>query len=198
MSVLEKWEKSRRSKRSAAAKIAPAVLEGLESRTLLSVGDLVAAPSLIVSPDASAGSIAGYSPAQIRSAYGFNSVQLGNGAVGAGQTIAIVDAYSDPNISGDLSTFDSQFGLGAAGLKVVSETGSTTSLPASNAGWDLEISLDVEWAHAVAPGASILLVEANSSSLGDLLTAVNYARNAAGVSVVSMSWGAGEFSSETA
>ena len=61
----------------------------------------------------------------------------------------------------------------------------------------METSLDVEWAHAIAPGANILLVEANSSSLSDLLTAVNYARNAPGVSVVSMSWGAGEFQGET-
>ncbi len=54
----------------------------------------------------------------------------------------------------------------------------------------------MEWAHAIAPGARILLVEANSANLSDLLTAVNYARNQPGVSVVSMSWGAGEFSGE--
>ncbi len=200
MSLHEGSKKTRNLKRSSAAKIAPAVLEGLESRTLFSVSQLIAAPSLDVSPDATADSIAGYSPAQIRTAYGFSSVKLGNGAAGtgAGETIAIVDAYNDPDISGDLSTFDSEFDLGAASLKVVSETGSSTGLPATNAGWDLETSLDVEWAHAVAPSASILLVEANSASLGDLLTAVNYARNASGVSVVSMSWGSSEFSSETA
>lgn len=200
MSLHEGLEKTKHSKRSSAAKIAPAVLEGLESRTLLSVSQLFAAPSLVVSPDATTGSIAGYTPAQIRSAYGFSSVKFGNGGAGtgAGQTIAIVDAYNDPDISSDLSTFDSRFGLGSASLKVVSETGSATALPAANAGWDLELSLDVEWAHAIAPSASILLVEANSASLGDLLTAVNYARNASGVSVVSMSWGSSEFSSETA
>ncbi|MGD0138013.1 MAG: S53 family peptidase [Tepidisphaeraceae bacterium] len=175
------------------------LFEGLENRTLLSASQLLADPSLAAVPDASASSIAGYTPAQIRAAYGFNAVTLSNGAAGtgAGQTIAIVDAYNDPNISGDLAAFDSQYRLGAASLKVVSQTGSTTALPAANAGWDLEISLDVEWAHAIAPGANILLVEASSSSLGNLLTAVNYARNAAGVSVVSMSWGASEFSSET-
>ncbi|MGA2439715.1 MAG: S53 family peptidase [Tepidisphaeraceae bacterium] len=175
------------------------LFEGLENRTLLSASGLLADPSLAAVPAASAGSIITYTPAQIRTAYGFSSVKLSNGAAGtgAGQTIAIVDAYSDPNISSDLKAFDSQYGLSAASLKVVSQTGSATSLPTANAGWDLEISLDVEWAHAIAPGANILLVEANSSGLGDLLTAVNYARKAAGVSVVSMSWGSSEFSSET-
>ncbi|HEX4056145.1 MAG TPA: S53 family peptidase [Tepidisphaeraceae bacterium] len=200
MSLRNGVKKTKHSKRPGAAKIAPAVFEGLESRTLLSASQLFAAPSLVVLPDAAAGSIAGYSPAQIRSAYGFSSVTLGNGAAGtgAGETIAIVDAYNDTDISGDLSAFDSQFGLHSPSLKVVGETGSTTALPAANAGWDLETSLDVEWAHAIAPSASILLVEANSASLGDLLTAVNYARSVAGVSVVSMSWGSSEFSSESA
>jgi hypothetical protein len=175
------------------------LFEGLERRTLLSASQLLADPSLAAVPDAGASTIAGYTPAQIRAAYGFSSVTLSNGAAGtgAGQTIAIVDAYNDPNISSDLTAFDSQYGLAAASLKVVSQTGSTTSLPAANAGWDLEISLDVEWAHAIAPGANILLVEASSSSLSNLLTAVNYARNAASVSVVSMSWGASEFYGET-
>jgi subtilase family serine protease len=195
---IENFVATREKKRVVSALGGP-LFEGLENRTLLSASQLLADPSLAALPDASASSIAGYTPAQIRAAYGFNAVTLSNGAAGtgAGQTIAIVDAYSDPNISGDLTAFDSQYGLSAASLKVVSQTGSTTALPAANAGWDLEISLDVEWAHAIAPGANILLVEASSSSLGNLLTAVNYARDAAGVSVVSMSWGASEFSSET-
>jgi len=67
------------------------------------------------------------------------------------------------------------------------------NLPSADAGWAGEISLDVEWAHAIAPAASILLVEANSSDTNDLMAAVNYARNAPDVSVVSMSWGGSEF-----
>src|SRR5262249_40539532 len=67
------------------------------------------------------------------------------------------------------------------------------SYPAPNAGWITEIALDVEWAHAMAPEANILLVEAASNSLGDLLTAVDYARHASGVVAISMSWGTGEF-----
>ncbi|MDB5174643.1 MAG: pcp 3, partial [Phycisphaerales bacterium] len=69
---------------------------------------------------------------------------------------------------------------------------------ATDAGWAGEIALDVEWAHAIAPQANILLVSANSQSLGDLLTAVDYARNAPGVSTVSMSWGGSEFYGQTA
>lgn len=171
----------------------PVKLEGLEARQLLSV---VATPCL--EPLASSSTnIAGYTPTQISTAYGFNQVSFGaTAAVGTGQTIAIVDAYNDPNIASDLNTFDSQFGLKAApSFKVENETGGS-NLPASNASWSMEIALDVEWAHAVAPGANILLVEANSSSLGDLLTGVATAADAAGVSVVSMSWGSSEFRGE--
>ena len=147
-------------------------------------------------PAASSSTVQGYTPAQIVHAYGFDQISFDNGAVkgnGAGETIAIVDAYNDPNIAADLSVFDQQFGLSApASLKVVDETGGS-SLPSTNPGWAGEISLDVEWAHAMAPKANILLVEASSASTTDLLDAVDYARKAAGVSVVSMSWGGSEF-----
>jgi hypothetical protein len=82
-------------------------------------------------------------------------------------------------------------------FKIVSQTGGSTSSIQNNAGWAGEISLDVEWVHAIAPGANILLVEATNSSMTNLMDAVNYARNAAGVSVVTMSWGGGEFYGET-
>lgn len=62
-----------------------------------------------------------------------------------------------------------------------------------NAGWAMEASLDVQWAHAIAPGSNILLVTAASANLTDMVEAVNYARQQPGVSVVSMSWGAAEF-----
>src|SRR2546430_2566532 len=70
-------------------------------------------------------------------------------------------------------------------------------LPRNSAGWAGEIALDVEWAHAIAPGANVLLVEANSSGLSDLLKAVDYARGQPGVVAVSMSWGGAEWSGET-
>ena len=139
----------------------------------------------------------GYTPAQIRHAYGFDSVSFsGTAANGAGTTIAIVDAYDNPNVANDLKQFDLQFGLPDPVFRKVNQTGGTT-MPVADRGWGSEIVLDVEWAHAVAPGASILLVEANSNSYSDLMAAVNYARNQPGVVAISMSWGGGEFSGET-
>lgn len=175
-------------------------LEVLETRTVLSasgLSDVVATPQLNVSPAVTNNTISGFTPTQIRHAYGFDQVTFGSViGNGAGQTIAIVDAYGDPNIANDLHVFDTAFGLPDPTFTKVSQTGST-KYPSTNAGWALETALDVEWAHAIAPGAKILLVEAGNSSLSNLLTAVDFARKQAGVSVVSMSWGASEFSSET-
>ncbi|MBV8781774.1 MAG: hypothetical protein JO353_10290, partial [Phycisphaerae bacterium] len=176
-------------------------LETLVSRCLLSASDIIVTPSLVVSAAASSSnSISGYTPAQIKSAYGISSISL-NGVTGdgSGQTIAIVDAYSDPNIASDLAVFDKQFGLSApASFKQVSQAGSTSKLPAQNADWDSEISLDVEWAHAIAPKANIVLVDATSDSINNLMAAVKYASSISTVSVISMSWGTGEFSGESA
>ncbi|HEX3392732.1 MAG TPA: PKD domain-containing protein [Solirubrobacteraceae bacterium] len=131
----------------------------------------------------------GLAPSTIKGVYGYST----SATAGTGETVAIVDAYNDPNAASDLSQFSAQYGLPAASLTQVNQTGGS-SLPATNAGWDLEISLDIEWAHAIAPGASILLVEANSNSLTNLLAAERYA--AAHASYVSNSWGASEFSGE--
>jgi subtilase family serine protease len=173
----------------------------LESRQFLSA-TLSTAPNIAslrsdsIRTAAAPTKVAGFSPAAIAGAYGFNTISFNGGPVaanGAGQTIAIVDAYSDPNLKSDLSVFDQHFGIGGPpSLKIVNQTGGSV-LPAANAGWAAEISLDVEWAHGMAPGARILLVEANAATNADLLAAVNYARRAAGVSVVSMSWGGSEF-----
>ncbi|HEX3870669.1 MAG TPA: ELWxxDGT repeat protein, partial [Pirellulales bacterium] len=147
----------------------------------------------------------GLTPTQILTAYGINQIKFAGGTItgdGSGQTIAIVDAYDDPNIASDLHAFDVQFGIAdPPSFLKVSQTGSTTVLPGTDpAGpgdsWAVEISLDVEWAHAIAPKANILLVEATTNSNTNLYAAVDYARNYAGVSVVSMSWGGGESSSE--
>jgi subtilase family serine protease len=179
-------------------------VEPLENRCLLSVSlPGYAVPDHVapfgVTPMATAGST-GLTPAQVRTAYGFDKISFNSGTVaadGTGTTIAIVDAYNDPNIANDLHQFDAAFGLPDPTFTKVSQTGSTTALPANNAGWATEIALDVEWAHAIAPKANILLVEANSSSMSDLMSAVNYARNASGVVAVSLSWGGGEFSGES-
>ena len=143
-----------------------------------------------VNPFAGSTSPSGLSPSQIRQAYAFNQVTFSNGTVqgdGSGQTIAIVDAYNDPNIVSDLASFDQHFGIPAPPtFKVVAQNGSTSLPPTDPAGpgnsWAVETSLDVEWAHALAPGASILLVEANSNSFADLVqTAVPFAAAQPGV-----------------
>jgi subtilase family serine protease len=135
-----------------------------------------------------------FTPAQVRHAYGFDQVTN----QGAGQTIGIVDAYDDANAESDLGVFSKQFGLPAC----TSTNGcfrkvySNGKKPAANANWAVEIALDVEWAHAIAPKATILLVETPTNSLSDLVNgAVVAVRN--GASTVSMSWTAGEFSGET-
>ena len=129
---------------------------------------------------------AGYGPTQMRAAYGFNT--LGSTYTGVGQTIAIVDAYNDPTIVNDLGVFKTAYNITGCNLTVQNQSGGT-ALPRTNSGWAQEISLDVEWACAIAPNAKILLVEANSAG-NDLYTAVNYARTKA--NVVSMSWGGSE------
>ncbi len=179
------------------------LIEPLEARQLLSSSATeIVSPSLIINADAksSASTIAGYTPAEIETAYGISSIKFdGVTGNGAGQTIAIVDAYSDPNISSDLAVFDKEFDLAAPpSFTQESAKGSTTKLPAENADWDEEISLDVEWAHAIAPDAKIVLVDASSDSMSSLMAAVEYARTITSVSVISMSWGGSEFSGETA
>ncbi len=167
------------------------VFEQLEARRLLSV----VSP---IHPAAIGSAIGGFTPAQIVRAYGFDQINFSNGTVqgtGAGQTIAIVDAFNDPKIAADLAVFDQQFSLIApSSLQIVNQSGGT-KLPSMNSSWASETSLDVEWAHAIAPQAGILLVEANSANTSDLMAAVNDARHAAGVSVVSISWGDSEFES---
>jgi hypothetical protein len=148
----------------------------------------------------------GYSPAAIKGVYGYTTAA----SAGAGETIALVDAYNDVDAASDLDTFSAQYGLpsectgGATppscfDFRQVNQTGGATlpaNDPSETPGWDLEISLDIEWAHAIAPAATILLVEANSDTLSDLLPAVQYASENA--NYVSNSWGGSEFSTESA
>ncbi len=164
-------------------------LENLEPRRLLSASGYK--PHYYLIPHASS-SISDYTPAQLRAAYGFNNVSFGSTAAdGRGQTIAIIDAYNDPNIAADLAAFDSKLGIAApASFRIVNQNGGA-SLPGTDPsqGWEGETALDVEWAHAIAPGANILLVEADSASDANLFAAVNFARQQVGVSAISMSWG---------
>jgi subtilase family serine protease len=144
---------------------------------------------------AASSSPTGLSPQTIKSAYNFPT----SSTAGSGKTVAIVDAYDDPTAESDLAVFSSQFGLPTCTtangcFTKVNQTGGT-SYPRKDAGWALEISLDVQWAHAIAPGAKILLVEASSNSFTNLLAAEDYAKTHA--QYVSNSWGASEFSGES-
>jgi len=155
-------------------------------------------PHYIIRSDAgsslSAPPTTAFSPIKIRHAYGFDAVRN----QGAGEVIGIVDAYDEPNVESDLATFDRQFGLAACTsangcFRKVYERGGR---PAAIANWAMEIAVDVEWAHAIAPQARIVLVECASNSMSDLMSGVDVAvRN--GASVVSMSWTTGEFSGES-
>jgi hypothetical protein len=154
--------------------------------------------SPVGAPPSSPSTPFGFSPAQIQQAYGFNQIAFnatpGNGS---GTTIAIVDAYDDPNIATDLQTFDAQFGLPNPSLTKMNQNGGA-SLPAGNISWGAEESIDVEWAHAIAPQASIILVECNSNMNSDLMTGVATANKQPGVVAVSMSFFSGtEYSGET-
>ena len=137
---------------------------------------------------------------QVRTAYGVSGIKFaGISGDGTGQTIAIVVAYDYPNAAADLSVFSTTMGLPSVpAFARVSQRGNTNDLPATiDATWAGEASLDVQWAHAVAPGASILLVEADTKDWTNLISAVDVARNWPGVSVVSMSWSTAEFQGES-
>jgi subtilase family serine protease len=170
-----------------AAAVCPATPDGAHCHALV-VTDAHGNPDASTSPT-------GLSPATIKSVYGFST----SSTAGAGKTIAIVDAYDDPTAENDLNVFSQQYGLPACTtangcFKKVNQTGGT-SYPRKDSGWALEISLDVQWAHAIAPGAKILLVEARTNSFTNLLAAEDYAK--ANATYVSNSWGGSEFSSES-
>ena len=103
-----------------------------------------------------------YDPAQIQTAYNEQPL-FHRGITGTGQTIVIVDSYGSPTIQSDLATFDAQFGLPAPpSFKIIQPAGPVPPWDPNNStmtGWGGETTLDVEWSHTIAPGASILLVE---------------------------------------
>jgi hypothetical protein len=124
-------------------------------------------------------------------------------ASGGSQAIAIVDAFHNQTAEADLKTFSDQFGLPKAKLQVVFCSSTKCGVgtpPPTDQGWAFEIALDIQWAHAMAPKAKIILVEANSNSFNDLLLAEDKAAElvaAAGGGQVSNSWGGSEFSGQT-
>jgi subtilase family serine protease len=141
---------------------------------------------------AATGSPSGLNPADIQSAYKLSGSST--------KTVAIVDAYNDPTAEADLGVYRSTFGLPACTtangcFRKVSQTGSTTNLPRTNASWAVEISLDIDMVSATCPTCHILLVEAKSNSFANLAAAVNYAATQ-GVAAISNSYGGGD-STET-
>jgi kumamolisin len=137
----------------------------------------------------------GETPQSLRSVYNLP-------ATGGSNVIAIVDAFDYPTAENDLNVFSTQFGLPpcttANGcFKKVYASGTK---PRTNCGWAQEAALDIEWAHALAPNAKIVLVEAATNSFANLFAGVDVATNeiiaAGGMGEVSMSWGGSEFSSE--
>ncbi len=157
--------------------------------------------------DSGEGPAGGYTPLQIQGAYGISDGNAYNDNItfggikgdGAGQTIAVVDAgdnpgfvsTSDPNFDASaLHVFDQEFGLpDPPSFQKYDEFGNVGGTGTEVPGWSIEIALDVEWAHAMAPGANIILMEGYSSSLSDLLTANVTAATQLGASVISNSWG---------
>jgi len=148
--------------------------------------------SSAVAPSASP---SGYHPSDLQSAY-----NLPSATAGGGQTVAIVDAYDDPNAESDLGVYRSQFGLSpcttANGcFRKVNQTGGT-KYPRPNAGWAEEISLDLDMVSAICPKCHILLVEASNTSITNLGASVNEAA-ALGAKEISNSYGGGESRSDT-
>lgn len=123
---------------------------------------------------------------------------------GGSGVIAIVDAFHYPTANNDLAVFSTQFGLPQCTLAngCFKQVFASGSQPSTNCGWAQEAALDIEWAHAMAPNAKIVLVEAASNSFADLFAAVDVATaqvttgNSTGNGEVSMSWSGGEFSTE--
>jgi subtilase family serine protease len=132
----------------------------------------------------------GLGPADLQSAYKLS------GAHGSGRTVAIVDAFDDPNAESDLATYRQAYGLTACTtangcFKKVNQSGAASPLPAGDYGWAEEISLDLDVVSAVCTDCKILLVEANSATTNDLGTAEDTAA-AAHPAAISNSWGGSE------
>ena len=143
--------------------------------------------------------VSGYGPTQLQSAYNLASAAAANGA---GETVAVVDAYDYPSAQSDLNTYRSQFGLAACGtgcFSKINENGQASPLPSpapASDDWTGEEALDIDMVSAVCPNCHILLVEATSPTNDDLGKAVNAAVNA-GAKFVSNSYGGDEASNDS-
>ena len=171
------------------ARAAPPALHGVQPRLPPVAGNFYETP-------ASLACIYGL----VKRTYGCNPQRVTTNVTGGSRVIAIVDAYDDPTALADLAKYSLQFGrpvVTAANFQVIYASGVR---PPVDSGWRIEAALDTQMAHALAPGAKIMLVEAASNSFADLLRAERVVANAvasAGGGEVSNSWGSDEFGSET-
>ena len=131
----------------------------------------------------------GFYPDQLRTAYGLTGAD-------ANTTVAIVDAYANPNAEADLAAYRTRFNLSGANLTQVSQTGGSISRVRHNVGWGQEEMLDLEMVSAICPSCGILYVGAKSASFNDLAAAVDRAATMA-AKVISNSYGGREFSTES-
>ena len=143
------------------------------------------------------GGPAGFGPADLQSAYALSSA---SSTKGGGATVAIVDAFDDPNAESDLAVYRNQVGLppcsAANGcFRKVNQSGGTVYPTGTS--WEQEIALDLDMVSAICPNCHILLVEANDNSYANLGIAVNYAAGQ-GVVAISNSYGGSEWNGETA
>lgn len=127
-----------------------------------------------------------YVPSNIKEAYNF-TYPLDHNITGKGTTIALVDAYGDPLINYDVNAFDNQTGLPPTHLKIVYPGNYHPT--EYNSSWAIETSTDVEWAHALAPGANIVLVVAENANVSSLDNAVSYTISHHLANIISLSWG---------
>lgn len=141
-----------------------------------------------------------YSPQEMQNAYGITPV-LNAGYTGAGQTIVIIDSFGSPTIENDLKVFDAGYGLpDPPSFTVLTPLGKVPFDPKNNAqvGWAFETTLDVEWAHAMAPGASIVLLTSpvdetqGVQGLPEFLFLEQYALDHHLGQIISQSWGTAE------
>jgi subtilase family serine protease len=177
---------------------------GLAIPTLINVGRV---PAPNIKPGINPNTSGPYTPQQVQTAYGVNLISFnGTTGDGTGQTIAIVDAYNDPTIVNDTAAFNTRFGLpqfnvpGGPTFQVLNQAGGTTLPMNTNTSvgdWDLEESLDVQWAHSMAPKANIILFESNTANNSDMYHAEVTAAGWTGVSVISDRWSTGEYLGET-
>jgi subtilase family serine protease len=129
----------------------------------------------------------GYQPSDIQTAYNLTPLYQ-QGLTGKGMTVAIVDAYGSTTIANDVAAFSQYMGLPAPNLSIIGTPTESNFSTDANAGWALETTLDVEWVHAIAPGARIVLVVTPTNSFTDLFTGVLQAASVPGVVSISNSW----------